>query len=258
MPRGNSRLLLGCAWRCYSRAPMSLAELRAAVDAELAATPAYYDFKVLHREADGALWRVRLEPGYVYAEGQRPGAASAQALLDDSLDGASAWWGVAPGEMGTMARGGGASVLAVRPEDDEMVLQNSSSPPPAPGLLIRLYPPRFLQPRWPSTRRCRRAGATRCALPCSAWARASTPPAIAAANTCCPPTTPASLPALRGPRRRGPRTRHASAESLGRPRGSLARRAARRFAEGAAPLPAGRDDDHPRHLHTEDPARAGS
>jgi len=124
---------------------MSLAELRAAVDAELAATPAYYDFKVLHREAEGALWRVRLEPGYVYAEGQRPGAASAQALLDDSLDGASAWWGVAPGEMGTMARGGGASVLAVRPEDDEMVLQNASSPPPAPGLLIRLYPPRFLQ-----------------------------------------------------------------------------------------------------------------
>lgn len=124
---------------------MSLAELRAAVDAELAASPAYYDFKVLSREAEGALWHVRLEPGYVYAEGQRPGTASAQALLDDSLDGASAWWGVAPGEMRTTARGGGASVLAVRPEDDELVLQNASGPPPAPGLLIRLYPPRFLQ-----------------------------------------------------------------------------------------------------------------
>lgn len=124
---------------------MSLADLRAAVDAELAATPAYYDFKVLQREPEGALWRVRLEPGYVFAEGQRPGAASAQALLDDSLDGASAWWGVAPGETRTTARGGGASVLAVRPEDDELVLQNASAPPPAPGLLIRLYPPRFLQ-----------------------------------------------------------------------------------------------------------------
>lgn len=124
---------------------MSLADLRAALTAELAATPEYYDFKVLHRHADGALWRVRLEPGFVYAEGQRPGAASAQALLDDSLDGASAWWGVAPGEPRTVARGGGASVLAVLPEDDELVLHNASAPPPAPGLLIRLYPARFLQ-----------------------------------------------------------------------------------------------------------------
>ena len=124
---------------------MSLADLRAALNAELEATPEYYDFKVLQRCQEGALWRVRLEPGYVYAEGQRPGAASAQALLDDSLDGASAWWGVAPGAVRTVARGGGASVLAVWPEDDEVVLQNASAPPPAPGLLIRLYPTRFLR-----------------------------------------------------------------------------------------------------------------
>ncbi|MBC7728565.1 MAG: DNA2/NAM7 family helicase, partial [Microbacteriaceae bacterium] len=115
---------------------MSLAELRAALSAELAATPEYYDFKVLRTERDGVLWRVTLEPGYVYAEGQRPGAASAQALLDDSLDGAAAWWG-APVK-------GGASVLAVVVEDDQLVLQNASSPPPGPDGLIRLYPPRFL------------------------------------------------------------------------------------------------------------------
>ena len=115
---------------------MSLADLRAALAAELSATPEYYDFKVLHAERDGALWRVTLEPGYVYAEGQRPGAVSAQALLDDSLDGASAWWG-APAK-------GGASVLAVVPEDDQLVLQNASSPPPSAGHLIRLYPTRFL------------------------------------------------------------------------------------------------------------------
>ena len=115
---------------------MSLAELRAALDAELAATPEYYDFKVLRSERDGALWRVTLESGYVYADGQHPGAASAQALLDDSLDGASAWWG-APAK-------GGASVLAVVPEDDQLVLQNASAPPPGPDFLIRLYPTRFL------------------------------------------------------------------------------------------------------------------
>ncbi|NCT85015.1 MAG: ATP-binding domain-containing protein [Comamonadaceae bacterium] len=115
---------------------MSLADVRSALNAELSATPEYYDFKVLHSERDGALWRVTLEPGYVFAEGQRPGAASAQALLDDSLDGASAWWG-APAK-------GGASVLAVVVEDDQLVLQNASSAPPPAGHLIRLYPTRFL------------------------------------------------------------------------------------------------------------------
>lgn len=115
---------------------MSLADLRAAIDAELAATPEFYDFKVLRSERDGVLWRVTLEPGYVYAEGQRPGQASAQALLDDSLDGASAWWG-------SPARGG-ASVLAVVPEDDQLVLQNASGLPPGRDFLIRLYPTRFL------------------------------------------------------------------------------------------------------------------
>lgn len=116
---------------------MSLADVRAALDAELSATPEYYDFKVLKSEREGSLWRVTLEAGYVFAEGQRPGAASAQALLDDSLDGASAWWG-APAK-------GGASVLAVVAEDDQLVLQNASTAPPPGGHLIRLYPTRFLK-----------------------------------------------------------------------------------------------------------------
>jgi hypothetical protein len=116
---------------------MSLADVRAALDAELAATPEYYDFKVLHTERDGALWRVTLETGYVYAEGLRPGQTSAQVLLDDSLDGASAWWG-APAK-------GGAAVLAVIVDDDQLLLQNASGPPPGAGFLIRLYPTRFLQ-----------------------------------------------------------------------------------------------------------------
>jgi len=115
---------------------MSLADLREALNAELAATPEYYDFKVLRSERDGPLWRVTLVPGHVHAEGQRPGQASAQALLDDSLDGASAWWG-APAK-------GGAGVLAVLPEDDQLVLQNASAAPPGPDFLIRLYPTRFL------------------------------------------------------------------------------------------------------------------
>lgn len=126
---------------------MSLHEIQAALEAELAATPAFYDFRVQHREADGGLWRVRLEPGTVFADGQRPGLASSQALLDDSLDGASAWWGADPSPGSGGAGGsssGGASVLAVHPESDELVLHQASSTPPGPGRLIRLYPPRFL------------------------------------------------------------------------------------------------------------------
>ena len=116
---------------------MSLADLRAALDAELAATPEYYDFKVLRSEREGALWRVTLEPGYVFAEGQPPGQAASLGLLDDSLDGASAWWG-APSK-------GQASVLALRVEEEQLLLQNASSEPPGPEQLIRLYPPRFLK-----------------------------------------------------------------------------------------------------------------
>nr|WP_297532507.1 AAA domain-containing protein [uncultured Roseateles sp.] len=115
---------------------MPLADIRAAIAAELAATPEFYDFRVLRSSVDGALWRVTLEPDYVYAEGQRPGQASAHTLLDERLEGASAWWG-APVK-------GAASVRAVVVEDDQLVLQNASAPPPGEGHLLRLYPPRFL------------------------------------------------------------------------------------------------------------------
>ena len=115
---------------------MTPADVRTALQSELAATPEFYDFKVMRSERDGSLWRVTLESGYVFAEGQLPGATSAQSLLDDSLDGASAWWG-APAK-------GGASVLTVVPQDDQLVLQNASTPPPGADFLIRLYPTRFL------------------------------------------------------------------------------------------------------------------
>ena len=49
---------------------------------------------VIALSGDGALWRVTLEPGYVYADGQAPGRSSAQVLLDDSLQGPNglAFW----------------------------------------------------------------------------------------------------------------------------------------------------------------------
>lgn len=110
---------------------MSVADIRAALRAELESTPEYFDFPVLAVEREGDLWRLTLEPGAAWTDlGRMPVA------LDDAFDDARAWWG-AP-------RKGGASVLAVVPEDDRIVLRGATSPPPGPGLLIRLYPLRFL------------------------------------------------------------------------------------------------------------------
>jgi hypothetical protein len=133
---------------------MSVADLREALRAELESTPEYFDFPVLAAEAEGDLWRLTLEPGAAWTDlgplrdaPGRSGIASASSgegrarsgtgsVLDDSFDDARAWWG-AP-------RKGGASVLAVVPEVDQIVLRGATTPPPGAGLLIRLYPLRFL------------------------------------------------------------------------------------------------------------------
>jgi DNA replication ATP-dependent helicase Dna2 len=111
---------------------MSISDIRAAIGAELEATPEYYDFKVRRSERDGHLWRVTVQPGSAYAEG-----SFSQVVLDDSFDGASVWWGGPPK--------GAASVLTVISEDDQLILTGATSPPPGAEQLIRLYPPRFLQ-----------------------------------------------------------------------------------------------------------------
>lgn len=111
---------------------MSLVDIRSALVAELEATPEHYDFKVACSERDGALWRVTVQPGAVYADG-RP----AQVVLDDSFDGASAWWSGPPK--------GSAQVLTVISDEDQLILRHATGVPPGDNGYIRLYPPRFLQ-----------------------------------------------------------------------------------------------------------------
>ncbi len=113
---------------------MSIAEIRAAIEQELAATPEFHDFRVASSQREGTLWRVTLQTGMAWSGGQ----PAPQLMLDDSFDGASAWWGGPPK--------GQAGVLAVVPEEDQLILSDASAPPPALDGLIRLYPPRFLQP----------------------------------------------------------------------------------------------------------------
>ena len=110
---------------------MPVAEIRAALRAELESTPEWFDFPVVAAERDGDLWRVTIDPAAAWSD-----LGPAKVALDEALDDARAWWG-AP-------RRGGAGVLAVMPEDDQLVLRGATSPPPGPGRLIRLYPLRFL------------------------------------------------------------------------------------------------------------------
>ena len=113
---------------------MSIAEIRTAIEQELAATPEYHDVRVESAVREGPLWRVTLQAGMAWSGGQ----PAPHLMLDDSFDGASAWWGGPPK--------GQAEVLAVVPEDDVLILSGATAPPPSLDGLIRLYPPRFLQP----------------------------------------------------------------------------------------------------------------
>ncbi|WP_295450777.1 DEAD/DEAH box helicase [uncultured Thiodictyon sp.] len=111
---------------------MTVQEIRTAISSELAATPEYYDFKVQAIERVQNIWRMTIQPGAVHADGRHT-----RVVLDDSFDGAAAWWACPPK--------GGASVLTVISEDDQIILKDATAHPPGAGQLIRLYPPRYLQ-----------------------------------------------------------------------------------------------------------------
>lgn len=111
---------------------MSILNIRSAIEAELAATPEYYDFKVKETARDDHLLRVTVDPSSIYVEGSHTSV-----VLDDSFDGASAWWAGTPN--------GNAKVLTVIPEDDQIILCHVMNNPPQVDKRLRLYPPRYLE-----------------------------------------------------------------------------------------------------------------
>lgn len=111
---------------------MAIQDIRSAIGSELEATPEHYDFKVQAVEREQSLWRVTVKPGAVHTDGDY-----ARVILDDSFDGATAWWAGPPK--------GGASVLTVISEDDQIILKDATATPPGADRLLRLYPPRYLQ-----------------------------------------------------------------------------------------------------------------
>jgi DNA replication ATP-dependent helicase Dna2 len=110
---------------------MSISEIQSAILSETQDTPEYFDFKVRHSLPDGKLWRVSVDTGLVYIDGNR-----GHVVLDESFEGATAWW--------AGPQKGGGEVLTVIPEEEQIVIRYATTHPPSEGGRLRLYPPRFL------------------------------------------------------------------------------------------------------------------
>jgi DNA replication ATP-dependent helicase Dna2 len=108
---------------------VSREEIHNAVLMELEKTAHHIDFIVESRKRIGALWSLTVEP-----------TSSSQGGLDESLEGATAWW---PGSMGQP--NGAADILSVVSDEQLLNLRFASREPPESGQLIRVYPPQYLE-----------------------------------------------------------------------------------------------------------------
>lgn len=97
-----------------------------AIQNELASIPKHLDFRVRRSRKEAAIWRVSVD------------VSSARTnTLDESLEGAAAWW--------AEPEKGGADVLSVDPEREEINLRYATCAPPEEGGTLRIYPPVFLE-----------------------------------------------------------------------------------------------------------------
>ena len=99
------------------------------IDAELRESQRAERFTVEAKQQDGSVWKVWLAPG---PSGGR---------LDESLEGAYAWW---PGDQRGVGKGT-ADVLSVVPEEEFVVLRFATSTLPERGQELRIYPIQYLQ-----------------------------------------------------------------------------------------------------------------
>jgi len=98
-----------------------------ALEEELRVSSKPLKFRVQETITEGpGLFRLFIDP---FAYGARG--------LDESLEGAAAWWAGPP--KGT------ADVLSVSAEYDQINIRYPTAPPPAKGSDISLYPPRYLE-----------------------------------------------------------------------------------------------------------------
>jgi hypothetical protein len=105
-------------------------EILSGIRAELSKTAKHIEFKVASREQEGAVWKVFVD----LSDQVKPRSGG----LDESLEGARAWW---PGEP----TNGMADVLSVIAEEEQINLRYATSTPPGPGQILRIYPPKYLE-----------------------------------------------------------------------------------------------------------------
>lgn len=103
----------------------AITEIIDAIDDELRIASKFLKFRVSDLSQQANIWKVFVEP------------MSTSSSLDESLEGAAAWW---PGPPS-----GSADVLSVVPDNDQLNIRYLSSPPPRKGQEIRVYPPRYLE-----------------------------------------------------------------------------------------------------------------
>jgi DNA replication ATP-dependent helicase Dna2 len=96
-----------------------------AIDDELRIASKFLRFRVADLSQQANIWKVLVEP------------MSASSSLDESLEGAAAWWLGPPS--------GTADVLSAIPDNDQLNIRYLSSRPPQKGQEIRVYPPRYLE-----------------------------------------------------------------------------------------------------------------
>ena len=101
-------------------------EIRRGIELELAESARFLDYHVRAVSREGTVWTIEVDLNL-----------STRGGLDESLEGSAAWWAGPP--KGT------ADVLSVLPESEQINLRFATAPPPQPGQLIRLYPPRYLE-----------------------------------------------------------------------------------------------------------------
>lgn len=105
-------------------------EILDGIRAELSKAAEYVEFTVAQAESTGTVWKVLIN--LEEANGFRSGG------LDESMEGSRAWWQASP-------QNGGAEVLSVIPENEQINLRFATCRPPSVGGTIRIYPPRYLE-----------------------------------------------------------------------------------------------------------------
>ena len=106
----------------------SIDDIRESIYIEIEETPEFLEFSIEQCTQEGNVWRLEVD----VKQTRGP-----EAVLDESLEGAAAWW---PGPPK-----GSADVLSVIPDSQEIHLRFATSAPPSHGKTLRIYPPHYLE-----------------------------------------------------------------------------------------------------------------